>query len=184
MSNDVIKQAAAFLREKIPGTGSSHAHAAIAHSLGYASKKALLDDDQLDLENPNLVLQVELNPELVENRIADMVGDTPLKRLSNAHLMRVIGAGLSPACECCEEKQIGIKPLGYEDEDPEGWVCPPCASDEEHYGECTYCGPSYFYRADQLNSANECPEHAGESAYDPEEEEDMESYIEYMTKDL
>ncbi len=184
MSEDLIKQAAEYLRKEIPGIGSSHAHAAVAHAIGYKSKKALLDDELLDRENPNLVLQVEWNRDVLETRISEMGGETPLKRVSAGHLMRVIHAGLAPACECCEEKRLSIKPLGYEEDDPAGWVCAPCASDEEEYGECVYCGPEYVYRADEINSAGECPEHAGESALDPEEEEDIESYIEYMTKDV
>ncbi len=184
MPKDPIKQAAEFLRDQISGTGSSHAHAAVAHAIGYKSKKALLDDEQLDRDNPNLVLQVEWNRSVLENRISEMDGDTPLKHVSSQHLMRVIHAGLAPACESCEEKHLGIRPLGYEEDEPEGWVCSTCSSDEEEYGECKYCGPEYVYRADEINSAGECPEHAGESALDPEEDEDMESYIEYVTKDL
>lgn len=62
MSEDLIKQAAEYLRKEIPGIGSSHAHAAVAHAIGYKSKKALLDDELLDRENPNLVLQVGVEP--------------------------------------------------------------------------------------------------------------------------
>lgn len=183
MPKDPIKQAAEFLRAKVPGTRSSHAHAAVAHSIGYKSKKALLDDEWFDHENPNLVLHVEWNQDMLSSRIAEMDGDTPLKRVSSQHIMRIIHAGLAPACEGCEEKHLGIRPLGYDEHDPEAWVCATCSSDEEEYGQCKYCGPEYLYRTDEINAAGECPEHAGESALDPEEEEDMESFIEYMTKD-
>lgn len=183
MPKDPIKQAAEFLRDQVPGTGSSHAHAAVAHALGYKSKKALLDDEWFDHENPNLVVHAELDQNMLVSRVAEMDGDTPLKHVSSQHLMRIIRAGLAPACDGCQEKHLTIRPLGYEEDDPEGWVCANCASDHEDYETCMYCGPEYLYRADQINAAGECPEHAGESARDPEEEDDMESYIEYMTKD-
>ncbi len=179
--SDLFKKAAEFVREQVPGTRSSHSHAVIAHALGYSSKKALLDDENLDRDDVNLVLHVSMHRETLEARIAAM-GDTPLKQVGLDHLERVVHAALAPACECCEKKDLDITPLGDEEEEPAGWVCGDCADDEAEYGHCIVCR-SLFRDAD-LNRNGECPEHAGEFDLDPEEEEDYQSFVEYHTKDL
>jgi hypothetical protein len=67
------------------------------------------------------------------------------------------------------------------------WVCDSCVAKAHRnmnvgIGFCWCCGDQPHDIRD-LNTQNECPIHYGESSYSEEEREDMDSYIEYHTKD-
>lgn len=182
MSDDVIKQAAKYLCEEFPGTKPSHAHAAIAHTLGYKSKKALLDDDTLNREDPNLVFsQIDKwDSQMLEDRLASM-GDSPIKRTPLEHLEAHIYAALAPTCERCGKKKLSITPIFSADDEPEDWVCEECINTFNSYSTCVVCGPEKLYRSEDINEHGECHDHQGEQFLDPEEEEDLNSFIEYRT---
>lgn len=181
---DVIDQAVAFIREHYHerghDIGNAHAHAAVSHYLGYNSKVALKSDTNFDATDTQLIAYCETSIPMLSKHIP-LMKPTPLQGLNVHELGAVIYAGLAPACECCDHKSLFITPLGYEESEPDGWVCRPCASEEhEEYAQCKFCGDGYVYRASEINHRGECAEHNGESEYDDEEREDMESYLEYL----
>lgn len=181
---DVIDQAVGFVREHYRKRGieigNAHAHAAVSHYLGYKSKIALKSDQDFDATDTQLIAYHETSLHTLSTHIP-LMKPTPLQGLNIQELGAVIYSGLAPACECCDEKSLSITPLGYEDPEPDGWVCEPCASTEhERYAQCNFCGDGYIYRASEVNRHGECPEHVGESDYDDQELEDMESYAEYF----
>lgn len=181
---DVIDQAVHFLREYYHGRDleirSAHAHAAVSHFLGYNSKKALQSDPDFEPFDVDLINYREVGTEKLAEHIPRMK-ETPLQRLSMRDLAAVIYAGLAPACECCEQKSLSITPLGYEEREPDGWVCQTCADeDESAYAYCKFCSDDYVYRSSEINHRGECAEHDGESVYDDEELEDMASLAEYF----
>lgn len=188
MTIDVTKDAADFVTKIFAADNRkvkpSHAHALVAHYLGYNSKKAMIDDqdDWIDDEGNGLD---SYSPDLkqIAERVAAMKS-SPLKEAPVDYLADVVYAGLAPPCECCGEKSLDIMPLGDADigGSPEGWVSQQCASDDEDYGTCWCCGDDVIHRTENLNAAGECPDHAGESSLDEEEQEDRNSWIEYQTK--
>lgn len=188
---DFFKEAAQHLRGTLKDkyqieVGSSHAHAAVAGALGHGSKIALITSEGIDAEDPFLARRNTLDVENTAKVISHMK-DTPLKKVSASIVVRMIADGLTPGCACCTEKTTRSFILGYRDgedypDEPE-FICPECASDEDEFGQCTYCRDGVLYRLSQLNRNGECEEHAGESSLSSEEEEDMDSYIEYHTKD-
>ena len=187
--HDTIKNAAEFLRENFASEGhklgSSHAHAAISAYCGFNTKKALIDCGP-DTEDPNFILSVAPDLPKLADRISKM-GNTPLHAVQIDRLAELIQTALTPECECCGVKKIQNCPIGDADDpyfEPDGWVCPNCASKEEEYATCRFCGPDVIFRADQINERGECSEHNGESVMDEEEEQDWEDYIENITKDL
>ncbi|VVO01184.1 hypothetical protein [Pseudomonas fluorescens] len=186
IKTDVVKEAAEFLRDELAHlgvkVGSSHAHAAVAHYLGYNSKKALLDDPTFYPEDQELVTYHELGTKKLVDRLPSMK-ENPLKHMDVGQLGSIIWAGLAPACECCDQKKLDITYLGDDIRNPQGWVSESCAERNEDYGRCHFCGDEYLYRAQDLNRNGECPEHNGESDMDDEELEDWESYIENINKD-
>ena len=181
---DVIDQAVDFLREHYRERGldirPAHAHAAVSHYLGFNSKIALKSDSDFDPTDVDLLCYRETGTDKLALHIP-LMKPTPLQGLSVRELGAVIYAGLAPACECCDFKSLTITPLGYEVSEPDGWVCQPCADDEsEDYARCRFCGDDYIYRASELNHRGECADHNGESVFDDEEREDMDSYVEYI----
>lgn len=181
---DVIDEAADFLREHYLVHGSdirpAHAHAAVSHFLGYNSKIALKSDPDFDSSDVALLAYRETGTEKLAEHIPRMK-QTPLQELNLSELAAVIRSGLAPACECCNQKSLTVTPLGYEEREPDGWVCQDCATREElDYAYCRFCGDDYIYRASEINHRGECAEHEGESVYDDEESEDLESYVEYI----
>lgn len=181
---DVIDAAVEFLREYYRARGEdirpAHAHAAVSHYLGYNSKIALKSDSFFDSTDVDLLNYNETGIQKLVECVPRMKPN-PLQRLDLERVGRVIYAGLAPACECCNEKSIDITPLGYEEREPDGWVCQDCASRyEEDYAFCRFCGEDYIHRAADINHRGECPVHNGESVYDEEEEEDMDSLAEYL----
>tara|TARA_R110000772_G_scaffold73331_2_gene160360 strand:- start:4414 stop:4998 length:585 start_codon:yes stop_codon:yes gene_type:complete len=186
---DVTKEAADFIIKTFAADNRkvkpSHAHALISHCFGYNSKKAMIDDEDFLVDDEGNGLNAyDPDTKLVTERVAAMKS-SPLKEVPVDYLVDVVYAGLAPPCECCGEKRLDIMPLGDPDDgdDPKGWVSRQCASDDDDYGTCWCCGDHILHRAKDLNRAGECPEHAGESSLDEEEQEDRDSYIEYHTKD-
>lgn len=181
---DISKEASKFIREQIPGTKSSHAHALIAHGLGFNNKKALIDSGILVgvEDEPEFMLEIEIDKEVIKSGCARM-GDTPLKNQSTDLLARATYAALAPVCNVCNEKSMSIRPVGGDDHHAGEWLCDRCFTSNPEYGACIYCGPDQPYRLDDLNAQGECPAHDGESLLEPEEQEDWDSYLEYNTKD-
>ncbi len=189
---DVIKEAAQYLRNSLETeyekkVRSSHAHAAVAGFLGYKSKKALLaDNDNYPVEDEHILLHRETSEQALSDSISRMQ-DTPLKDVPVQLVSTLIETGLTPSCEQCGEKTLNSSPVYTEDcdDDPDGQVCNRCSSfHDDEYATCIYCGPGVIYRADQINTAGECPEHSGESYMDDEERQGWEDYIENITKDI
>lgn len=181
---DVIDEAVEFLREHYRFYGQdirpAHAHAAVAHYLGYNSKVALKSDPDFDATDTDLLSYHDTGIEKLVECVPRMK-PSPLQEIDPSSLCNVIHAGLAPACECCNEKSLSITPLGYEEREPDGWVCRDCAARHDgDYATCRYCGDDYIYRASEINHRGECPEHDGESVYDEEEEDDMNSLAEYF----
>lgn len=182
-SNDVIDEAVAFLRswynEQRVLIRHAHAHAAVAHYLGYNSKVALKSDENFDANDPELICYRHTSVSNLSLHIAKMI-DPTMAQLQIDQLARVIRGGLKPPCECCGEKHITTAPLGYDETSPDGWVCRGCKlSNDDEYGHCAFCGDHIIYRVADLNRNGECHEHAGESDLDDEELEDAESLSEY-----
>ena len=186
---DTIKAAAEYLREALSSEGielgSSHAHAAIAAFCGFNSKKALLDNGP-DTADSNFVLAVEPDIENLAKQVEKMKG-APLHAVQINHLADLVQTALTPECELCGKKELRNVPIGDSQAfyfEPDGWVCPDCATDEDEFATCLFCGPDVIYRADQINERGECDGHDGESVMSDEEEQDWEDYIENITKDL
>lgn len=183
-TTDVIDEAVAYLREHYQTLGldirPAHAHAAVSHYLGYNSKVALKSDPAFDASDLELINYHETDIEKLAEHIPRM-RQTPLQEQSLHELAEVIHSGLAPACECCKQKSPTITPLGFEEREPDGWVCQDCATKEESdYAYCIFCGDDYIFRASEINHRGECTDHDGESVYDDEEMEDRESYVEYI----
>jgi hypothetical protein len=73
------------------------------------------------------------------------------------------------------------------DEDEKEYICPTCLEQEmelENIGFCQLCGNGIAYYDDDLDAKSLCNHiHKGEFDYSAEEEQDMEDFIEYNTKD-
>ncbi|EPB6687178.1 TPA: hypothetical protein ACVO0R_004810 [Vibrio alginolyticus] len=172
----------------------SHAHAVLSAALGYKSKQALLADvgegvlDDLDAyrqywyEN---IYRGEIDTQTIKNVLSRM-GDTPFKQLPERQLMRFIEDALAPECECGVKHPHGApifdEHFNPSNPEPVDYVCPTCASDDNCYSTCLFCGDDVLYPAELINRNGECPEHYGESDMDEEEEQDWEDYIEYLNK--
>ncbi|WP_312532848.1 hypothetical protein [Acinetobacter variabilis] len=93
-----------------------------------------------------------------------------------------------PNCSYCGHQHSVmnvVRAVAYHDgyTQAQYWVCDSCvAKPHWNIGFCRYCGDQPHDIHD-LNHQYECPIHYGESSYSEEELEDMESYIEYHTKD-
>jgi hypothetical protein len=165
--------------------GSPHAHASISAYCGFNSEKALIDCGP-DTEDKNLILAITSDLPKLAECVSEMK-ETPLKSVPNDHLGNLISTALTPECECCGIKKKKNQPIGDPDElyfQPDGWVCPNCASSEDEYDTCLFCGPDVIYRADQINDRGEYTEHDGGSVMDDEEKQDWDDYIENLNKDL
>lgn len=171
---DVIYTAATHIQTNLEKMGKkiapSHAHEFTAAYLGYNSKIALVKSEDFDLTDPEMVLSVtpdlEKLDEQVRKRRPDLFQKIPLPALG-----RLIQTGLTPPCECCGNRVGGVVPItNPEYDEVDGWVCRHCVDRHEAYDTCWCCGDSIVYRAQTLNHARECPDHAGESRMDPEEE--------------
>lgn len=175
MSTDVIDQAVKFLRDHLASNdvkvGSSHAHAAVSHYLGYNSKAALKADDDFDVDDVDLIINRKVGLDKLRVHIPKMQPNA-LQTISIDELGEIIYAGLAPACECCNEKKLDIMPLGCDESSPDGWVSLSCAAQDEEYDVCDFCGPNYLYRSRDINRRGECSEHEGESILDDEDLDD------------
>lgn len=90
-------------------------------------------------------------------------------------------------CHCCEgDTNTRVNPLlvvaaEFVDESSER-VHLSCAQHDGRYDFCRFCGDQNVYLAEEINDAGECSEHEGESALDYPEE-DLDSFVEYLSKD-
>jgi hypothetical protein len=127
--SDVIDQAAEFVRSYYAEQGikirSAHAHAAVAHYLGFNSKIALKSDPNFDSEDQNLITYRKTELELLRRHIPKMKS-TPLQALDAAELGQAIRAGLTPACQACSAKTLDVQHFAGDDEHPHGWLCANC----------------------------------------------------------
>ncbi len=184
---DVIKNAAQFLRMSLADRGvvlgSSHAHAAVAHWFGYNSKKALLDDNNFDLEDQNLFLHRTHHLCKLKARTVDMKG-MPLQKVDMSEVAEIIFAGLAPECEISGKKELDIRPVGYDSDNPDGWVSSRLAINNPDYDLCVICGPATIFRATDINHNGECPEHRGETFLSEEDQENWDSYLENVGQNL
>jgi len=182
-NKDLVSTAASHVQETLEKMGKnlapSHANELAAAYMGYGSKKALIDSGEYDLNDPEMVLS--LTPDLTKlgEKVRKLRPDL-LQKLPLPALGRLIKTGLTPPCECCENRLGSIVPIaGQRRGAVDGWVCMGCFERDDAYGTCRYCDDAIVYRAQTLNSAGECPAHAGESRMDPEEEAGWDSLAEY-----
>lgn len=167
-------------------------------AFGYSVLQDLIDDFQDGLMNDTS--DPFYNDEL--NRICDMGVirqiDNLLQqwRIFNPHLVQqvvsLIYSHFVPNCSYCGQHHSvmnGVRDVAYHDgyTQSQYWVCDICVSQAQRgmdvgIGFCWCCGYQPHDIRD-LNHRNECPIHDGESSYSEEEREDMDSYIEYHTKD-
>lgn len=71
-------------------------------------------------------------------------------------------------------------------EEDKKFICPRClkrAEMENEIGFCPCCGYSIAYSINDLDEKSLCREHKGEFDYDEQESQDIEDYIENITKD-
>ncbi len=92
-------------------------------------------------------------------------------------------------CGKCHSVMNGVIAVAYHDgcTQAQYWVCDSCVAQAHRnmnvgIGFCWCCGDQPHDIRD-LNTQNECPIHYGESSYSEDEREDMDSYVEYHTKD-
>lgn len=180
---DYFHDAAIALKESF-GVSMAQAHDLTSASLGYMSKKAALDDgvdpqDQwLHRHDPNL----EMIGSVVQ-RLNGVDNEKLLKQLDAVG--DVIRESLAPSCEDSGIRSKHNIPVGDPKEgDTCKWIHPSVARDNRSdYAFCPLCGDHTAYHVDDLDGHGLCPEHRGEFDLDSEEQEDLESFIEYHTKD-
>jgi len=182
-----LKAQAKYLRDKVleihnVKVKSSHAHQALAGALGFNSKVALLNEYPSDCEHLDFILHHQ-NYRLDEEKLIDSL-DSSLKSLPRDFVVTAIEESLIPGCENGCGKTLDSQPLfdSSDIEQPIAQVCDDCSDNSPQYSYCRFCGDSYLFRADEINEAGECPDHAGESIMDEDEETDWETYIEYINK--
>jgi hypothetical protein len=184
---DYTKAAAEHLRDKAREKGieirSSHAHALVAAELGYNSRAALLAPQSNHCLDDQWLHRAPPDTEQIRAAILRM-RDSSLTEQNVPFIAETIQDGLAPPC--CE---TGIRsahniPLGYVKEgDETEWVHPSAARDDNNFGHCRCCGEDVLYRIEELDDEMLCEEHHGEFDLDPEEQQDMDDFVEYMTKE-
>ena len=179
-----IKQAADHLRTKACECGlctklrSGHAHSLIAAALGYKTPPAMQARE--DEMNP-WIGQRPMDVAMIVDAIQRM-NEPTVTTNSASKIADIISVGLTPACVACDKLDSENTPVGDPDFGNEcEWICRSCASRDENFGECSLC--SKVFRVESLDHNGLCPEHRGELDRDPEEQQDWEDYIEYLTKD-
>lgn len=182
---DIIYTAATHIRDLLEKMGKpigpSHAHELTAAYMGFNSKKALIDSGEYDLNDPELVLNLDPDLLRLEEKVGKLRPDL-LRKFTIPGLGRVIQTALTPPCECCGYRLGAVVPInGRRHGSVDGWVCMHCVDRDvdDAYGTCPNCGDGIVYRAETLNRAGECPEHAGESSMDPEERAGWNDWVEY-----
>ena len=180
---DLIYTAATHVQDTLEKMGKnlapSHAHELIAAYMGFNSKKALIDSGEYDLNDPELVLNLDPDLPKLEEKVRKLRPDL-LQKLPLPAIGRLIKTGLTPPCECCGYRLGAVVPItGREHGSVDGWVCMHCVDREDAYSTCHYCGEGIVYRDQTLNRAGECPDHAGESSMDPDEEAGYDDLVEY-----
>ncbi|HFG1874480.1 hypothetical protein D6V10_06865 [Vibrio cholerae] len=168
----------------------SHCHELIAATFGYGQRVSMKKDD-IDWDDQEVYTERWRDTVYQNNKVNDSIinrlkelNAPSLKAAPGFIITGIVQSTLTPQCKDCRHQD----PRGrfvHDDsgDDPIDFVCRECASDDEEYDTCTYCGEGILYPTSLLNSAGECPEHRGESHLDDEEREDWDSYIEYLNKD-
>lgn len=184
---DYTRDAAKHLREKAREQGieirSSHAHALVAAELGYNSRAALLAPDSNHYPEDQWLHRETPDTEQIRAAILRM-RDSCLTEQNVPFIAETIQDGLTPPC--CE---TGIRsaqniPLGdVKEGDDTEWIHPSAARDDTKFEHCRCCGDDVLYRIEELDEQMLCEEHQGEFDLDPEEQQDLEDYVEYMTKE-
>ncbi|OTG66416.1 hypothetical protein [Acinetobacter silvestris] len=130
----------------------------------------------------------------VVRKIDDLLRQFGIFNPNLAHqVISLIYSHFVPNCSYCGREHHSVmnfvRPVAYHDgyTQFQYWVCDSCVTQSRRemnvgIGFCWCCGDQPHDIRD-LNNQNECPIHYGESSYSEEELEDMESYIEYHTKD-
>lgn len=187
-SIDYTNDAAKHLRDeaKYQGfhIGSSHANLLVAAYLGYNDRVALLapnsshctDDQWLHHEKPDV--------DQIKAAISRMKDGSHLQDRTE-FIVNTIRDGLAPPC--CE---TGIKsalniPVGdVEFGEETDWINPSVLNDHDsRFGHCQLCGNDKVYYLTELDEHDLCREHRGEFDLDPEEQNDLDDYVEYLNKD-
>lgn len=180
---DYFHNAAKALKEHF-GLGMAQAHDLTAASLGYMSKKAALDDGVYPYDQ--WLHRNESDFQTMKSVVSRMSGvdhEDLIKNLDG--VAEVVRDGLAPACV---ESGVSSKdniPVGDPKEgDDCDWIDPDIVKDEySDYAFCQLCGDHTAYHVDDLDRHGLCPDHRGEFDLDDEEQADLESFIEYHTKD-
>lgn len=179
-----VKQAADHLRTKAcerglcTKLGSGHAHSLIAAALGYKTPPAMKEREE---ETDQWIGQRPMDVPMIVDAIQRM-NEPTVTANSASQIADIISVGLTPACVACEKLDSENTPVGDPDVGDEcEWICTSCVSRDEDFGECSLCRK--VFRVEDLDHEGLCPEHRGEFDYDPEELQDREDYVEYLTKD-
>lgn len=166
------------------GLGMAQAHNLVAASLGHNSKKAAIEsgisphDQWLHRHEPD--------HQTMASVIHRMHGVDHAELTKKLHSIGcVIRDALAPACEESGIKSHNNIPVGNPEEgDDCQWIHPRVAkNNHSDYAFCPLCGEHTAYHVNDLDHHGLCPEHRGEFDLDDEEREDLESFIEYHTKD-
>jgi rubredoxin len=166
------------------GLGMAQAHDLIAASLGYKSKIAAIEDGVYPQDQ--WLHRHEPDHQTMELVIGRMHGVDQAELTKNINSIgRVILDGLAPECAESGIKSHNNIPVGDPREgDDCQWIHPSVARDDySDYAFCPLCGDHTAYHVDTLDAHGLCPEHRGEFDLDAEEQEDLDSFIEYHTKD-
>ncbi len=203
-----LKKAADSLKPFVPK--SSHRHEIVASYFGFNSRAHLLADTsnfRLDKDDPISFESFSDSPEQgVRNRMEELGLD---KSDLAFQISDEIALAITPPCTCCNEdrpthllNKDGLEfdhtPLHSMPDDytealevarleekaerellKTEWVCDDCADDPEVAAFCSLCGDGPFH-PDLMDHNGLCPEHRGEFDYDEEEQEDRDSFLEYL----
>ncbi|BEI26461.1 hypothetical protein H8F18_14940 [Vibrio fluvialis] len=165
----------------------SHCHELIAATFGYGQRVSMKkdgidwDDQEVYTERwRDTVFQNNKVDGAIIKRITELNAPS-LKAAPGFIVSSIVQSTLTPPCKDCGHQDSRGRFVHDESgDDPIHYVCRECASDDEEYDTCLFCGDDILYPISLLNSSGECPIHKGESYYDEEQMEDMESYVEYI----
>lgn len=165
----------------------SHCHELIAAAFGYGQRVSMKKDD-IDWDDQEVyterwrdtVFQNNKVDGAIIKRITELNAPS-LKAAPGFIVTSIVKSNLTPPCKECEcQDQRGVFVQDEDGNDSIEFVCSTCAADDELYDTCQFCGDDILYPISLLNSSGECPIHKGESSYDEDEMEDIESYVEYI----
>lgn len=151
---------------------AGHAHEVVASFYGFNSQAAMKTSGfGLDRDDPESYREPEIT--FIQERVEGL----GLNPLFSDEAAKVIAGAVTPACDFCN-REAPTQPVLLSN--PQLWICQLCTHQEDDVGVCWCCGDEYVYDVSVLNSASECPDHAGESEpLDEEEAADRESFLEY-----